>query len=87
MLMRPVKPAEAAQARLFEEILQAEIAELRELAYRMAQSLDQQPASGSTGPAGHLLRIHSRIDEIHRLLNALRGRFPHSQRDAELQPE
>ncbi|ORA32238.1 hypothetical protein BST20_25480 [Mycobacterium branderi] len=80
---RPAKPAEVAQARLFEGILQAEIAELHEIAYRMAESLDQQFETGGVAPTKHLLRIHSRIDEIHRLLNALRGRFPSARWDGE----
>lgn len=87
MLAHPMRPAEVAQARLFERILQAEVAELHQLAYRMADSMDQQHEIGSTPPTRHLGQIHSRIDEIHRLLSALRGRFPQSQWEGDLQPE
>ncbi|MGH3552162.1 MAG: hypothetical protein ACRDT5_06100 [Mycobacterium sp.] len=87
MLARPVKPAEVAQARLFAGILQAEFAQLHHLADRMAGSLDRQPDVDSHPPSRDLLRIHARIDEVHRLLQALQGRFPQPQWDAELQPD
>jgi hypothetical protein len=86
-LARPVKPAEVAQARIFEGILQAEFAELHQLAYRMAGSLDRQPSVDTNQPCRDLLRIHERMDEVHRLLQALRGRFPQPLWDGELQPE
>jgi hypothetical protein len=87
MLQRTVQPAEVAQARLFEGILQAEFAELHHLAYRMAGSLDRQTDLSGHDPSGDLLRLHARIDEVQRLLEALRGRFPHPRWDGELQPE
>jgi hypothetical protein len=71
----PVKPAELAQARVFEGLLQAESAELHELMHRMAGTVDLQP--DSSAPAWDLMQIRARIDEIQRLLQALRGRFPH----------
>jgi hypothetical protein len=73
---RSVTPAEVAQARLFEGILQAEVAELEQLAYRLAGSLDRQPELDSHELTRDLLRIQERIDEVHRLLQALHGRFP-----------
>jgi hypothetical protein len=73
---RSVTPAEVAQARLFEGILQAEVAELEQLAYRLAGSLDRQPELGSHELTRDLLRIDERIDEVRRLLQALHGRFP-----------
>jgi hypothetical protein len=72
------EPAEVAQARLFEGILQAEFAELHHLAYRMTGLLHRQPDLNGHELARYRLRIHARIDEIQRLLQALRGRFPHS---------
>lgn len=75
VLPRPVKPAELAQARVFEGLLQAESAELHELVHRMAGTVDLQ--SNSSAPAWDLMQIRARIDEIQRLLQALRGRFPH----------
>jgi hypothetical protein len=59
---RQVKPAEAAQARLFEDILRAEIAELLTL---------PPEARGERG---------ARIQELERLLKALRDRFPRDPR-------
>jgi hypothetical protein len=79
---RSVTPAEVAQARLFEDILQAEVAELEQLAYRLAGSLDRQPEFDSHEVAGDLLRIHERIEEVRRLLHALHGRFPRPRWDA-----
>ena len=64
----PTLPAEIAQARVFERLLQAEGAELRELAHRLAS--DEQ--------SGDLTQLHARIDEVDGLLRALQGRFPHS---------
>jgi hypothetical protein len=64
---RNAQPAEIAQARVFERLLQTECAELQELAHRAAGE-----------PPGELAQLRSRIDEIDGLLRALRGRFPHS---------
>ena len=58
---RPVTSAEAAQARLFENILRAEIADLLSL------------SSAARGE-------QSSIQELDRLLKALRERFPHGPR-------
>ena len=78
---RSVTPAEVAQARLFEDILQAEVAELEQLAYRLAGSMNRQPELDSHQAAGDLLQIHERLEEVRRLLHALRGRFPRSRWD------
>jgi hypothetical protein len=78
---RSVPPAEVAQARLFEDILQAEVAELEQLARRFAGSRDRQPELDSHEVAGDLLQIYERIEEIHRLLHALYGRFPRPRWD------
>jgi hypothetical protein len=77
VLPRPVTPAEVAQARVFEGLLQAESAELHELAHRMAGAVDQQPDSDSSAPPWDLMQIRARINEVQGLLQALRGRFPH----------
>ena len=74
---RPVNPAEVAQARVFERLLQAESAELQELAHRMAGAVDHQPSDlDSSAPSWDLMQIRARIDEVQHLLQALRGRFP-----------
>jgi hypothetical protein len=74
---RPVQPAEIAQARVFEGLLQAESAELHELAHRMTGAVDQPPDNDSSTPAWDLMQIRARIDEVQGLLQALRGRFLH----------
>jgi hypothetical protein len=87
VLERTVEPAEVAQARLFEGILQAEFAELHHLVYRMAGSLDRQLDVHGHEPSPDLLGLHARIDEVQRLLQALRCRFPHPGWDGELRPD
>jgi hypothetical protein len=79
---RPAQPAEIAQARVFERLLQAECAELEELAHRMAGNKYQQPEPDDSRPSGEL-EIGARIDEVHGLLRALQGRFPHSVPDGD----
>ncbi len=74
MLPRLVaQPAEIAQARVFERLLQAESADLRELAHRIAADEQHDDAR----PSEELTQIRTRIDEVDGLLQALRGRFPH----------
>jgi hypothetical protein len=75
---RPAQPAEIAQARVFERLLQAECAELQELAHRMAGDKYRQPEPDDSRPSGELTQIRARIDEVDGLLRALKGRFPHS---------
>jgi hypothetical protein len=79
---RPAQPAEIAQARVFERLLQAECAELQELAHLMAGNQHQQPEPDDSRPSGEL-EIRARIDEVHGLLRALQGRFPHSVPDGD----
>ena len=67
---QPTQPAEIAQARVFERLLQAESAELRDLAHRMGTDDSER--------AGELTQLHARLDEVDGLLRALRGRFPQS---------
>ena len=83
---RPVQPAEIAQARVFERLLQAECAELQELAHRMAGDKYQQHEPDDSRPSGELTQIRARIDEVHGLLRALQGRFPHPVPDGDRQP-
>jgi hypothetical protein len=74
---RPAAPAEIAQARVFERLLQAESAELQELADRIAGD-DRQPEPDESRASQELAQIHARIDEVHGLLRTLQRRFPHS---------
>jgi hypothetical protein len=83
---RPAQPAEIAQARVFERLLQAECAELQELAHRMAGGTYQQPEPDNSRPSAELTQIRARIDEVDGLLRALRGRFPHSVPDGDRYP-
>jgi hypothetical protein len=80
---RPAEPAEVAQARAFERLLQAECAELQELAHRMAGDKYQQLEPDDFRASGELTQIRARIDEVHGLLRALQGRFPHSVPDGD----
>jgi hypothetical protein len=73
---RPVTPAEVAQARVFERLLQAESAELHELAQRIPRPADRQLDSDASASSWDLVQIRTRLDEVQRLLQALRGRFP-----------
>jgi hypothetical protein len=83
---RPAQPAEVAQARVFERLLQAECAELQELAHRMTAGKHQQPEPDDSRPSGELTQIRARIDEVDGLLRALQGRFPHSVPDGDRYP-
>ncbi|MBV8862777.1 MAG: hypothetical protein JO082_00930 [Mycobacterium sp.] len=80
---RPAPPAEIAQARVFERLLQAERAELQKLAHRIAGDKYQQPDSEESQPSGDLTQIRARMDEVHGLLQALQRRFPHSMLDGD----
>jgi hypothetical protein len=83
VLRRPPQPAEIAQARVFERLLQAEYAELQELAHRVAADKYLPSEPDDSRPAGDLTQIRARIDEVHGLLRALRGRFPQSVPDGD----
>jgi hypothetical protein len=71
---------------MFERLLRAECAELRELAHRMAGGKYQQPEPEDSRPSGELTQVRGRIDEIDGLLRALQGRFPHSVPDGDRYP-
>jgi hypothetical protein len=77
----PVAPAEIAQARVFEELLQAEYTELQERARRIGRATDQLPDSDNSEQPQDLAQIRARLDEVHGLLGALQGRFPHAKSD------
>jgi hypothetical protein len=83
---RPAQPAEIAQARVFERLLQAESADLQQLAHRLAGDKFQQPGSDDSRPSEELTQIRTRIDEVDGLLRALQGRFPHSVPDGDRHP-
>jgi hypothetical protein len=80
---RAAEPAEIAQARVFEGLLQAERAELQELAHRMAGANYQRAERNDSRPSGDLTQIRARIDEVHDLLQALQERFPRSLPDGD----
>lgn len=75
-LSRPAQPAEIAQARVFEELLQTERAELQDLAHRITTAVGHSLDAENSADLG---QTRARIEEIHCLLQALQGRFPHSQ--------
>jgi len=83
VLRRPPQPAEIAQARVFERLLQAECAELQELAHRAAGDKFSLLEPDDSRPFGELTQIRARIDEVHGLLRALQGRFPRSVPDGD----
>lgn len=72
----PAHPADAAQAAAFARMLQAEMAELRRLATVMALPGTKASTDDSRLPKT-LTEVTARIEEVHRLLKALRNRFPH----------
>lgn len=76
LISRTVTPAEVAQARVFESLLQAESAELHELAHRVAGAPDKHHGAEGSAPSWDLIQLRARMDEVQRLLQALRGRFP-----------
>jgi hypothetical protein len=80
---RAAPPAEVAQARVFERLLQAEGAELEELADRIAADSDQQPGPDESRASEELTQLNARIDEVHALLRTLHRRFPHSAPDGD----
>ena len=80
---RPAQPAEIAQARVFERLLEAEGVELQELANRIARDSDQRPGPDESRASDDLTALHARIDEVHALLRTLHKRFPHSAPDGD----
>jgi len=78
-LERPAHPADVAQARMFDAVLQGEIAELEELVASMEQRWLRRCERGiddENRPPESILRMRGRVSEAQRLLDALRDRFP-----------
>ena len=76
---RPAHPADAAQARMFDDILQGEIAELEQLAASMERRWLRRCERGiddENRPPEGLVRMRGRVLEARRLLDSLRDRFP-----------
>ena len=76
---RPAHPADVAQARMFDALLQGEIGELEQLVASMEQRWLRRCERGSDDenrPPEGLVRMRGRVSEAHRLLDALRDRFP-----------
>jgi hypothetical protein len=75
----PAHPADVAQARMFDAILQGEIAELEQLAASMERKWLRRCERGiddENRPPEGLVRMRGRVSEAQRLLDALRDRFP-----------
>lgn len=70
---RPIQEADIAQARRFEDLLQSEIAGLRQHADTVQARLSQRTDRDSWE---ELRRLQIRLDELRNLLGALRNRFP-----------
>jgi hypothetical protein len=76
---RPAHPADVAQSRMFDVIMQAEIAELQELAASMENRWLRRCERGiddENRPPENLVRMRGRVAEAQQLLDALRSRFP-----------
>jgi len=68
-----------AQARMFDDLLQGEIAELEQLVASMEQRWLRRCERGiddENRPPEGLVRMRGRVAEAQRLLDALRDRFP-----------
>ena len=74
--MRPVAPPDVAQARYFEDILRAEILRLRDLERAATLSRAGGSASASTDLDADIKEARRLINEVDRLIRALRYRFP-----------
>ncbi len=76
---RPANPADVAQARMFDAIMQGEIAELEELVASMERRWLRRCERGiddENRPPENLVRMRGRVSEAQQLLDALRDRFP-----------
>ncbi|HUO40624.1 MAG TPA: hypothetical protein VMU34_23515 [Mycobacterium sp.] len=75
---RPAHPADVAQARVFETILQGEIAELQHLiasVQRRSLGRREHGIDNVGQPAEAVMRLRGRLAETQRLLDALTARF------------
>jgi hypothetical protein len=76
---RPANPADVAQARMFDAIMQGEIAELEQLVASMEKRWLRRCERGiddENRPPENLVRMRGRVSEAQQLLDALRDRFP-----------
>jgi hypothetical protein len=76
---RPAHPADVAQARMFDAIMQGEIAELEELVASTEKRWLRRSERGiddGDRPPESLVRMRGRVLEAQQLLDALRARFP-----------
>jgi hypothetical protein len=76
---RPAHPADVAQARAFDAIIQGEIAELEQLVASMETRWLRRCERGiddENRPPENLVRMRGRVSEAQQLLDALRDRFP-----------
>jgi hypothetical protein len=76
---RPAHPADVAQSRMFDDIMQGEIAELEELVASMEKRWLRRCERGiddENRPPENLVRMRGRVAEAQQLLDALRARFP-----------
>lgn len=73
--VQPTKPAELAQARAFEKILQVEFAHLNELAAHLVEHRTPAPDACADAQCRDLAQLHERVEEVRHLLRALRDRF------------
>jgi hypothetical protein len=76
---RPAHPADIAQARMFDAVMQGEIAELEELVASMEKRWLRRCERGIDDvnrPPDNLVRMRGRVSEAQQLLDALRSRFP-----------
>ena len=76
---RPAQPADVLQARMFDAILQGEIAELEKLVASMEKRWLRRCERGiddEKRPPESLQRMRGRVSEARHLLEALRDRFP-----------
>ena len=74
---RPVNDADMAQARLFEVMLEDEIAELEQLVESVDARCRRTQIDGLKLRAfEELAQLRTRLAEAQRLLTALRNRFP-----------
>jgi hypothetical protein len=77
--LRPAHPADVAQARMFDTIMQGEVAELEQLVASMEKRWLRRCERGiddENRPPENLVRMRGRVSEAQRLLDALRDRFP-----------
>lgn len=76
---RPAHPADIAQARMFDAIMQGEVAELEELVASTEKRWLRRCERGIDAvdrPPESLVRMRGRVLEARALLDALRARFP-----------